>query len=411
MATHLQLRERFLKDLITAPAQLTRSAILVVWILASVYLLPSEADFILALVLFYFWYCERDSLHAREGALADPLFLLAAALALLLGCSSLWSTGEDFSDHGQLWARIIAIVGFMLVMSHAFAAQNGFGTYLRHIIILAVLVSAVLSILLYLFGPPAEHDRIHGLFRLHNAGRAGHQFAATLPFLAVSFVLGRGKWRWLAGAALFLASIVIILSGTRAAWIGSIVGMLAFILATLQVARARFITLLALGGTLVGSMFLYATMAPESGLHELLLPRGDSYRVAIWQTHIERLLAGPWLLGGGALTEQPFLYIVDRELRGAHNLYISTAEQIGVIGLCLFLAMIGWTAWRLLGQLHRAPARLGLSLLVTGCVLSIFNGDRLVDKMGLVWFVFWLPVAIAVAMHQTRHAHEADAAQ
>lgn len=382
-----------------------------VWTLASVFLLPSEADFLLALALYYYWYTERDVLHDKRGALSDPLFLLAALLAALLGISGLWSTGESLPDHGQIWARIIAIIGFMLIASHAFATQSGFSTYLRHIIILAALVSTILCILIFIFGPPAGNNRIHGLFRLFNPGRAGHQYAATLPFLAVSFTLGHGRWRALAGVAMVMTAIVIALTGTRAAWIGSAVGMLAFGLATLQVSRAQFLSLLALGGAVVGGLFFYASVNPDSTLHEILLPRGDSYRFAIWQTHIERLLAGPWLIGGGALTEQPYLFIIDMELRGAHNLYISTAEQIGIVGLLLFVTLIAWTGWRLLGQMERASGRLGLSLLVTGCVLSIFNGDRLIDKLGLVWFVFWLPVAIAVALETTSDIEQQHSAR
>ncbi|MFK7976111.1 MAG: O-antigen ligase family protein [Halioglobus sp.] len=356
----------------------------------------------MALALYYFWYTERHTLHARDGALADPLFMLAAALALTLGLSGLWSTGESLPDHGQIWARIIAAIGFMLIAAHAFATQTGFSTYLRHVIILATLVSTVICLLYFVFGPVPGNNRIHGLFRLFNPGRAGHQYAATLPFLAVSFALGHGKWRIMAAVAIALTAALIILTGTRAAWIGSAVGMLAFILATLRIRRAQFLALLTLGGAIVSGLFLYASLNPDSALHALLLPRGDSYRIAIWQTHIERLFSGPWLFGWGALTEQPYLFIIDMELRGAHNLYISTAEQIGVIGLALFVILLVWTGWRLLGHMQHASARLGLSLLVTGCVLSIFNGDRLIDKLGLVWFVFWLPVAIAVALNNAK---------
>lgn len=360
----------------------------------------------LALALFYFWFTERETLHAHDGTFSDPLFWLAAALTILLGLSGLWSTGESIPDHGQIWARVIAAIGFMLIAANAFASQSGFSTYLRHIIILATLLSTVLCLLYFVFGPPAGNNRIHGLFRLFNPGRAGHQYAATLPFLAVSFALGHGKWRIMAGIAIVLTATLIVLTGTRAAWIGSLVGMLAFVLATLRIRRAQFLALLTLGGAVVAGLFVYASMYPDSVLHSMLLPRGDSYRIAIWQTHIERILTGPWLLGGGALTEQPHLFIIDMELRGAHNLYISTAEQIGLLGLSLFLVLIGWTGWRLLGQTQRASARLGLSLLVTGCVLSIFNGDRLIDKLGLVWFVFWLPVAIAVAISRPQASQD-----
>jgi O-antigen ligase len=387
-----------LKELITAPASLSRSAILVVWTFASVYLVPFEADFVLALVLYYLWYTERETLHAPGGAVSDPLFWLAAALAVLLGLSGLWSTGASPADHGQIWARAIAIIGFMLVFAHAFSQQQGFGTYLRHIVILAALISALICIALYIIDPPYPLERLEGLFRLNNPGRAGHQYAATLPFLAVTFVLGQGRWKVLAAAAIAATLAVVFLSGTRAAWIGSTLGMLSFALATNTMTRSRLLALIALGAVVIGGIFLYAASYPGSTLHELLLPRGDSYRMELWRVHLERLLDSAWLFGNGALTEQPFILILDNELRGAHNLYLSTAEQVGVVGLALFIALIGWTGWRLLGQLEHAVARMGFSLLVTGCVLSMFNGDRLIDKVSLVWFVFWLPFAIAVSL-------------
>ena len=399
MPPHRLTHAHVLKDLLTAPPQLSRAAILVVWILASVYLLPFEADFLLALALYYFWYTERESLHGRRGVVSDPLFLLAAALAILLGVSGLWSSGASLADHAQIWARLIAAVGFLLIVAHSVANQHGFTTYLRHIIILAALLSALVCIAQYIVDPPFQSWRMKGLFRLNNPGKAGHQFAATLPFLAVSFLLGQGRWRLLAALAIFCCIVVVILTGTRAAWIGSFVGMLALALASLQMTRARFLALLALGTVVVTCLFIYASMHPESWLHTFLLPRGDSYRYAIWQTHIEQIASGAWLVGTGALTEQPFLTIADQSLRGAHNLYLSTAEQTGVIGLALFLSITAWTAWRLLSQLERASARLGFSLLVTGCVLFTFNGDRLIDKVNLVWFVLWLPVAIAVALN------------
>ena len=102
-------------------------------------------------------------------------------------------------------------------------------------------------------------------------------------------------------------------------------------------------------------------------------------------------------MGDGALTQQPWVDVLDRNFRGAHNIYLSVTQQIGVTGLLLFLGTMGWTAARLINHLHLVTARLGLSLLLTGFVVGFFNGDRLIDKLGLVWFVLWLPVAIAMA--------------
>lgn len=379
---------------------MSRTAILIVWTLASVYLVPSFADGLLAITFYYLWYTERETLHHASGPISDPLFLAAAALLLLLGISSSWSTDFSNTDLAQLGFRLLCTFGFILVIAHALAQQRGFSTYLRHIIILAALSSTLICIALYFFGPPADHGRMHGLFRLYNTGRAGHQYAATLPFLAASLLLGLGRWRWLAAAALFTTIMAITLTGTRAAWMASAIGIMAFATAHWQPKPSRFIAIMALCAATVGMLFTYATMHPASALGEVLLPRGDSYRVAIWQTHIASVLNGSVFFGDGALTQQPFVQILDRSLRGAHNLYISVAQQIGVAGLSLFLVVIGWTALRLLRNLQQPMAQLGLSVLLTGCVLSVFNGDRLIDKIGLVWFVFWLPVGIAVALQQ-----------
>lgn len=377
---------------------MTRSTVLVTWAFASVYLLPSALDFILAIALYLLWWSEREEITDYFSAGTDPLFLCATALILLVGISGLWSDNTSAPDFIQLWARILCTLGVIITVARALSHQHGFSIYFRHVIVFAALVSTVLCIAWYIVGPPADHARMHGLFRLNNAGRAGHQYAATLPFLAATLHLGRGQWRIIAGAALFTTIVALVLTGTRAGWLGGALGLLSYAVATWKNDARIYLGIMTAVAASVGALFLFASFQNDTALGELLLPRGDSYRVAIWRTHMESILQGAFILGDGALTQQPWVDVLDRNFRGAHNIYLSVAQQIGVTGLLLFLGTMGWTAARLISNLHLVTARVGLSMLLTGFVVGFFNGDRLIDKLGLVWFVLWLPVAIAMAV-------------
>jgi len=80
-------------------------------------------------------------------------------------------------------------------------------------------------------------------------------------------------------------------------------------------------------------------------------------------------------------------------------MYLSVGGHIGLPGLTLFLGLLLWISLRLFRNLNAAPARLGLCLLVAGCAMFIFNGDRLIDKVNFVWYVVWFPLAVALSFN------------
>ena len=127
-----------------------------------------------------------------------------------------------------------------------------------------------------------------------------------------------------------------------------------------------------------------------------MLPRGDSFRVAIWNAEWQRFAAGnPWF-GLGTLTSDRVV-IDGLTFAHPHNLYLASALQGGLVGLVTLLTVLGCTVWKLVVCGGTREGRLGLSLLVSGATAYLFDGWELIDKVSLSWLVIWLPVSIALA--------------
>jgi O-antigen ligase len=381
---------------------MARYAMLIAFMLGSVFLLPMEVDSVFALILLLIWRDEQRRPPGFYSVANDPLFWVASSLLLYLGVSGIWSVEPSLRDFLQIWMRLVIGVCFILAIARAVIELEDFELYLSRVIVIAALVSAAICILVYYASEPTGHGRMYGLFRLNNAGKAGHLYAAALPFVIGGLLGDRGHWRSVTFAALIATVFAIALTGTRAAWLGGALGLLSYTVAIVKPKASFYVATMA-AGCAVGLAFLaVAVKYPEPGIADLLLPRGDSYRLAIWSAHAQGIWNGQWLFGQGSLTQQALVPAQDMSFRGAHNMYLSVAERGGLLALALMLATMLWSAARCITRLDLPLARLALSLLLIGAVVFLFSGDRLIDKLGLVWFVLWLPAGIAIGLNATK---------
>ncbi|MEZ5561043.1 MAG: O-antigen ligase family protein [Pseudomonadales bacterium] len=361
--------------------------------LASVFLLPMGADALLGLLMLvalFRW--PQAGVHAR-GVLRDPLFGCAALLLGYLGASVSWSAGATWVDQAQVWLRITYVVAFLLSLSAALWLP-GFLRQLCQLVTLAAAVSALICLVWFALGG-GELGRLSGLFRYDNPGRAGRLFCAALPFIAMYWALEPGRRRWFAAAAAALVLAAMVATDTRSAWLGACLGLSALLFGYIQQSGARHVLHLGCAFALLAAAVLFAIQ--ELPAIDWLFPRGDSFRLGIWSAYLRDVLAGPWWFGWGQATEH-WVSVGDARFRGAHNIYLSVLGQVGVPGLILFLTLLGWSAVRLLRRLGAPAARLSWSLLVIGASVFMFSGDRIVDKVNLVWFVVWVPLAVALAL-------------
>ena len=81
----------------------------------------------------------------------------------------------------------------------------------------------------------------------------------------------------------------------------------------------------------------------------------------------------------------------------AHNSYLATLRDGGIVGLVLLLALLavatrwGWDLRSRLGE------RLYLALLLYGMTCIAMDFDRLLVHPKEIWLFFWLPLALIMA--------------
>ena len=327
-----------------------------------------------------------------RAAADSRLAACAAALLAYLVLTSLWS--EDFSspDAFRMAVRALVLCCFVLAFADAVARGAAHERIGRWFALGGGLV-AVAAIGHFALDPPPE-GRLHGLGRVHNSVTAAQAFSVVaLVALDAAWRAPERRWRLLAGASALAATAAVLLTGSRAAWVALPLATLALLLARTTPSRARFVGLL---GASAAAMALVAAVLATSDLTgDHVLPRGDSFRFAIWESVIADIVRQGLWFGRGILTPDDTL-VGDLTFRHVHSMYLAVLFHGGIAGVVLFAAVLGGTGFVLVRALASPDARLALALLVAGAIFWLTDGRQLVDRVGVHWWLFWLPVATAI---------------
>lgn len=248
-------------------------------------------------------------------------------------------------------------------------------------------------------------------------GRAWGRFRRTLP--RILGLLG-------AGAFLLTISAVLLLTQSRAGWVGGLGGL--FALATLAGLtsprrRARllglalpFVALAALGTALLAAgpqevaQTIYDT-ASQTGVEEAVGAISLAGRVEIWSRALYAIQDFPFTgCGLGAFSRVvPILYPLfriapDVDIGHAHNIYLQTAVDVGLPGLIAYLALLLVAlavCWRLAGsQVARRqavrPVALGLAAgLIAWHTYGLADAVALGTKPAVV---LWVALGLVAAL-------------
>lgn len=199
------------------------------------------------------------------------------------------------------------------------------------------------------------------------------------------------------GGASLLAFAVLV-SGTRSAWLGV---SLAVAVRLLPRANWRHIITVAL---VLGSV--YVGLNQVDGVREFVLERsfsaietGGAGRVDLWNVGISIFKQQPFLgVGAGnfpvaftadAINSATGVVIITSGLfagLGAHNIYLGTAVELGVVGFVVFLLLV----WSIVREVSSTPESIMVRSVVIGYLVQGFFLDILNRKY--LWF------AIAVAL-------------
>ncbi|MYE11871.1 MAG: hypothetical protein F4X99_09450 [Gammaproteobacteria bacterium] len=349
--------------------------------------LPRLATYLLAALVLCSPALWRATTDSRLAA-------CTAALLAYLVLTSLWSGEPNTSDALRMCVRALVLCCFVLAFADSVARGAAHERIGRWFAVAGGLV-AVAAIGNFLLDPPPE-GRLHGLGRVHNSVTAAQAFAVVaLVALDSAWRAPAPRWRLLAGACAVAAILAVLLSGSRAAWAALPLGVAALWLASTTPSRARFTAYL---GASAAAMALVAAVLATSDLtRDYVLPRGDSFRFAIWESVVADIVRQGLWFGRGILTPDDTL-VGELTFRHVHSMYLAVLFHGGIVGCVLFAAALGGTAFTLVRALGSPDARLALALLAAGAVFWLTDGRQLLDRVGVHWWFFWLPVATAIGI-------------
>ena len=330
---------------------------------------------------------------------AAPVAWLGAALLGYLLLTMGWSADVEPARAVRFGIRAAVLACFVVAFADCVrrgAARQRVGAWFA----VAGGGAALFAIADFLLHPP-EMGRLLGPGQIRNELIAGQAFAAGALF-AVDGVLRppatrTRAWTFLLAASAAAMIAAVALTGARTAWLALALGMgvLLGIHHRTHRPQAHLWPYAATAAAVLGAVC--AALIWHDGAREWLLPRGASFRPLIWATSFAHTAsAAPWF-GNGLLTDDTVVAAGVAFLH-PHSVYLSLFHQGGLVGLALFTALIGATAVALFRQRAQPNAPQALALLAAGAVVALFDGHQLIHKVGVVWWLFWLPVATAIGI-------------
>jgi O-Antigen ligase len=292
--------------------------------------------------------------------------LLAAAWVSLL-VSSVFSVRTDLSIFGTNWRRFGLITQSTLLLFVFVVAAGLSGgverlrAYLRTSTVATVLI-ALYGILQYLgwdpwLDPKTYHVGTEPWTIVRPPGTLGY-----VTYLANYLIFGAFQglalyrmersviWRCTGLAAVALASIGIVLSGTRAAWLALLVGGLVFVV--LDARRPSPRTMWLLGGVAALAVLFYFSPAGLQLRSRMRWFREDAAggaRLYLWRDSLH-LVARHWLVGSGPetfsvefpLVQSPDLSRAFPEFyhESAHNIFLDAGTAQGLPGFLILLCAV-----------------------------------------------------------------------
>ena len=126
-----------------------------------------------------------------------------------------------------------------------------------------------------------------------------------------------------------------------------------------------------------------------------------SFRPGIWKQVLSDM-EGHWWFGKGYLVN-PKVEAYGTLLNHAHNSYLASLRDGGLVGLALMLSILGLAGLWAFRLYRQRGERLYLALLLYGMTCISMDFDRLLVHPKEMWLFFWLPIALIMASYPHRH--------
>ncbi len=320
----------------------------------------------------------------------DRLFLLVLLYLVYMLITPAW--GESFQwrpyvDYLRLALYVLAFLGATVLLYHMWPERHEIA--LRAVSLLAG-IAGLVSLAIWFSDAHPSSARLIGIGILRNPNASGYAHAVFGVVNLAYAMIPSGKV-WLRIGHLLAAAVLfwfVLLTHSRGALLAGLAGIITLFIGR----RAREIFLFAL-------LLVVVFMAVHFYFPQVYsaLDRGIGARPDIWKVVWSQIREAPFL-GHGYLVD-PSVYVEGRRANFsfAHNAYLATLRDGGIIGGLLLLAFLG-EGFRRAFQLDRnAATSVHLALLVLASICMLFDTDRLLTRPRELWLVLWLPLGLLMA--------------
>ncbi|HSX27957.1 MAG TPA: O-antigen ligase family protein [Candidatus Saccharimonadales bacterium] len=241
--------------------------------------------------------------------------------------------------------------------------------------------------------PATTLDNNQSIVRLQSTLRGPNPLAEYLIIIGVVFATAwRKDRRLLMSGLLLLTGVVLFFTYSRSAWLGAFVAGAVFIFVRIKSQRLRRVLV---GGTvtvfMVGGIGLAVALPHSVFLQNTILHNktGDHDRGSTVEHFAALGRAGKNMwhhpFGQGPGTAGPASFYGPTP-NIPENYYLQIAEELGIFGLLLFLAINGMVAWRLWQQRQHKWAGAWLAAFVGLAVVNFFLQGWADETTAIIWW-------------------------
>ena len=371
---------------------------------AGYYLLPSSQannfpTFLLSLSMIFYVVLDTESIKTFDhSGLVKVLMLLLFYMAT----TGFWFYDGQLLQVLKLYADAFLVFSFIFSLIILFRKAENF----LYLLVVTIVLAALLSALEWLYLTMTSDDIVGAVGRLRYSALAaiswGFAVILALWLTAVS-ATPIAKICW-AIAGLFLAIAALyqeILYVQIALSVAIVSAGYLHLKASWSQKKPRVFVI----GCVV--VFFALSLFLSASLNEI-----QNDRPAIWNQSVQHLfdVPGKPLFGFGLMGDTTMSLPCEIHYAGEvchvshpHSLFVSTLVYGGIIGLFLLFTLLIWTMNILASDIHQRPAQLALVILSYAIPLLLFDGDRIIDKIDIVWLLLWLPIGIALSIKPETH--------
>ena len=331
----------------------------------------------------------------------DPFLLVSLAFFAYASLSTFVIGSGPVGDHVRAfrWGLEITfgLLLFYVWMPHVIRSPRWWALAF----LWAALSGALSALIIFIFYLELD-GRLWGLGALHNPIQAG---SILLAYFAIGhFMLARVSSSFTRSEIILLVvsltsvCLAVLFSESR----GPIAAMVLYLayLGVLVLAKMPGLRGLWVVGTVLVTIagVVVVFYGGDNYLHQLL-DRGASSRLEIWRGYLE-YPPDSWWVGFGAGTPYGVLPAAEAywipngvPVTHAHNLFIGTLAETGIIGLCFLMTMIGLLLKSVIKYQSGMEEKVGLlALMGLVLVLNMTSSHTVISSIKAVWLFLWVPV-------------------